>query len=47
VLREGEILSVANFDSSEFPIAVRLSGYLAASLTAPLPDALFANGFED
>lgn len=47
VLREGETLSVANFASSAFPIDIRISGYLAETLIAPLPDEIFADGFED
>lgn len=46
VLREGEMLAVANSTSSDFPIDIRISGHLAETLTAPLADEIFADGFE-
>jgi len=40
ILREGETLSVANFEISEFPVDTYVSGFLSPIVRAPEPSSL-------
>lgn len=40
ILREGETLSVANFDQSAFPVDTYVSGFLSRVVRAPEPSSL-------